>query len=82
MAPACLKAVKDSGLNVPKDISIVCYIDSEIMPLLDPPITAIKWPYYEMGKKAATVLLENEKYKEKILFETELMIRGSTDTRH
>jgi DNA-binding LacI/PurR family transcriptional regulator len=52
------------------------------MPLLDPPITAIKWPYYEMGKKAATVLLENEKYKEKILFETELMIRGSTDTRH
>ena len=82
MAPACLKAVKDSGLNVPKDISIVCYIDSEIMPLLDPPITAIKWPYYEMGKKAATLLLENEKIKEKILFETELMIRGSTDTRH
>jgi DNA-binding LacI/PurR family transcriptional regulator len=82
MAPACLKAVKDSGLNVPKDISIVCYIDSEIMPLLDPPITAIQWPYYEMGKKAATVLLENEKDKEKILFETELIIRDSTDTRH
>ncbi|OEU67948.1 MAG: hypothetical protein BA867_06795, partial [Desulfobacterales bacterium S5133MH16] len=37
MVPACLKAIKDSGLNVPKDISIVCYIDSEIMPLLDPP---------------------------------------------
>ncbi len=82
MAPACLKAVKDSGLNVPKDISIVCYIDSEIMPLLDPPITAIKWPYYEMGKKAAMVLLDNEKYKNFFLFETELMIRGSTDTRH
>lgn len=78
MAPACLKAVKDSGLNVPKDISIVCYIDSEIMPLLDPPITAIKWPYYEMGKKAATVLLENETDKKRVLFETELVIRGST----
>ena len=81
MAPACLKAIKDSGLNVPKDISIVCYIDSEIMPLLDPPITAIKWPYYEMGKKAATLLLENRKDKEIILFESELIIRGSTDTR-
>ena len=81
MAPACLKAVKDSGLNVPKDISIVCYIDSEIMPLLDPPITAIKWPYYEMGKKAAELLLENEKDKEKFLFETELMIRDSTARR-
>ena len=82
MAPACLKSVKDSGLNVPKDISIVCYIDSEIMPLLDPPITAIKWPYYEMGKKAATLLLENGKNKEKILFETELMIRGSTARKY
>ena len=82
MAPACLKAVKDSGLNVPKDISIVCYIDSEIMPLLDPPITAIKWPYYEMGKKAATVLLENEKDKKRVLFETELVIRGSTSKAH
>jgi len=82
MVPACLKAIKDSGLNVPKDISIVCYIDSEIMPLLDPPITAIKWPYYEMGKKAATLLLENGKNKEIILFESELIIRGSTDTRH
>lgn len=81
MAPACLKAIKDSGLNVPKDISIICYIDSEIMPLLDPPITAIKWPYYEMGKKAATLLLENRKDKEIILFESELIIRGSTDTR-
>jgi len=81
MAPACLKAIKDSGLNVPKDISIICYIDSEIMPLLDPPITAIKWPYYEMGKKAATLLLENRKDKEIILFESELVIRGSPDTR-
>jgi len=52
------------------------------MPLLDPPITAIKWPCYEMGKKAATVLLENEKDKEKFLFETELMIRGSTSKAH
>ena len=82
MAPACLKAVKDSGLNVPKDISIVCYIDSEIMPLLDPPITAIKWPYYEMGKKAAELLLENKKSKENFLFETTLMIRGSTARKY
>ncbi len=78
MAPACLKAVKDSGLDVPKDISLICYIDNEIMPLLDPAITSIKWPYYEMGKKAAELLLENSKDKKRILFETDLIIRDST----
>ena len=78
MAPACLKALKDAGLNVPRDVSILCYIDNEIMPLLDPPITSIKWPYYEMGKKAALLLLKNESDRQKCIFETEMIIRNST----
>ena len=78
MAPACLKAVKDSGLKVPQNISIICYIDNEIMPLLDPPMTAIKWPYYEMGKKAAMMILDKDAAKKKYIFETELIARHST----
>ncbi len=78
MVPACLKAVKDSGLNVPEDISIICYIDDETIPLLDPPVTAIKWPYYDMGKKAAELLVNGSKEKTRILFETELVVRDST----
>jgi len=81
MAPACLKAVKDAGMKVPQDISIICFIDNEIMPLLDPSITAIKWPYYEMGKKAAMVLLEKDAPKKKYIFETELVIRKSTSLK-
>ena len=76
MTPACLKAVKETGLNVPEDISIICYVDNEIMPLLDPPITAISWPYYEMGKKAAGMVIQNG--KEKVIFRTELIVRNST----
>ena len=78
MGPACLKAVKDSGLSVPEDISIICYIDSEIMPLLDPPITAIKWPYYDMGKTAAEILIRGGGEKKRLIFETELVVRDST----
>jgi DNA-binding LacI/PurR family transcriptional regulator len=81
MAPACLKALKDLDLKVPNDVSIICFIDNEIMPLLDPPITSIKWPYYEMGKKAAELLLENETDKKKYTFETELVIRNSTSVK-
>jgi len=82
MVPACLKAIKDFGLKIPEDVSIVCYIDNEIMPLLDPPITSIKWPYYEMGKRAAELLLENAAEKKRILFETEFVKRGSTSEVH
>jgi DNA-binding LacI/PurR family transcriptional regulator len=80
MAPACLRAVKDSGLEIPEDISILCYVDSEMMPLLDPPLTAIRLPYYEMGKKAAEMILEDNAEKTRFIYETELMIRGSTST--
>ena len=52
------------------------------MPLLDPSITAIKWPYYNMGKKAAMLLLENDNNKKQYIFETELMIRGSTARKY
>ena len=78
MAPGCLKAIKDLGLNVPGDISIVAYIDNEIMALLDPPLTAIKIPYYDLGKKAAELLLEDNPEKKRVIFETELVVRGST----
>jgi len=81
MVPACLKAIKDMELSVPEDISIVSYIDNEIMPILDPPITSIKWPYYEMGKKAAELLLKNTNDKKRYTFETELVVRNSTSTR-
>jgi len=78
MAPGCLKAIKDLGLNVPRDISIVAYIDNEIMALMDPPLTAIKIPYYDLGKTAAELLLEKDPKKKRIIFETELVLRDST----
>jgi len=78
MSPACLRALKDIGLTVPGGTSIVSYIDTEIMALLDPPLTALKIPYYDIGKRAAELLLESSGEKRKVVFETELVVRGST----
>jgi len=81
MVPACLRAVKEANLKVPEDVSILCYVDSDIMPMLDPPVSAIKWPFYEMGKQAASLLIEPAPGKQKILFDTQLLTRGSTAPR-
>ena len=81
MAPACLKAAKEANLKVPEDVSILCYVDSDIMPMLEPPVSAIKWPFYEIGKQAASLLVEPGPEKQKILFDTQLLTRGSTAPR-
>jgi len=78
MAPACLKAIRQLGITVPREISILCYVDDQIIPVLDPPLTAIKWPYYSMGKKAAQLLINESQTTQKEIFDTELIIRGST----
>jgi len=78
MAPACLKAIRQKGVTVPQEISILCYVDDQIIPVLDPPLTAIKWPYYSMGKMAAQILINESQTTQKEIFYTELVIRGST----
>ena len=78
MAPACLRAIKAKGFNVPGDISVLCYVDDQIIPILDPPVTAIRWPYYDLGKKATQLLLKGTQETQKVIYDTELIIRGST----
>ena len=78
MTPACLKAARDMGLRVPADLSIISYVDSDIMPLLDPPVSALRMPFYEMGRRAADVVVQNAPQKAKILLDCELMLREST----
>lgn len=78
MAPACLKAVRESGYTVPQDVSLLCYVDDQIIPHLDPPLTAIQWPYYNMGKKAAKLLIDENRDMQLEIFDTDLIVRGST----
>lgn len=52
-------AIKDSGLQIPQDISVIGYDDSEIASLLDVPLTTVVHPTFEMGKKTARLLLQH-----------------------
>ena len=78
MAPGCLKAIKDAGFRIPEEISIVTYADNTTMLLFEPPLTAVQLPYYEMGQKAAEIIIENSVKKKKYIFESRLIVRDST----
>ena len=81
MAIGAISAVKEQGLKVPDDIAIVGFDDLEISRIVEPQLTTINQPRFEIGKKAMELLLmriKNETIKnEKLVLEYELIIRDS-----
>ncbi len=65
LAAGALLAVRDAGLQVPDDISLVGYDDVHIADLLTPTLTMLSLPWYEIGMRAAKMLLERVSGNEK-----------------
>jgi LacI family transcriptional regulator len=49
----------ERGLRIPTDISVVGYNDILFADKFSPPLTTIRVPSYQMGLKAAELLLAN-----------------------
>jgi len=76
-----LKAIREKGLNIPNDISIIGFDEFEYIPLFDPPITTIVQPVSEFGKESIRILfglLQKKRVeKNRTLLKPELVIRQS-----
>ncbi|HHU51167.1 MAG TPA: LacI family transcriptional regulator [Firmicutes bacterium] len=81
MAYGALQAIAESGLEVPRDIAVVGFDDLEFSLLTNPPLTTVRQPRMEMGKKAVSILVSilAGKAEEgvKISLTPELIIRRS-----
>jgi DNA-binding LacI/PurR family transcriptional regulator len=83
MAVNAMQAIKDEGLSVPRDISVIGFNDSLLASKVSPPLTSLKISMYEMGKAAIEIL--EKKFVDiafkpiKKVFEPELVIRNSTE---
>jgi len=58
IAIGAIHEVKKHGLRVPEDISIVGFDNIKVSAYIDPPLTTIDQPAYEMGRKAVEVVLQ------------------------
>jgi LacI family transcriptional regulator len=76
-----IKALKERGLKIPEDISIIGFDDIYLSALFDPSLTTIRQPIYEMGSHAVDVLIrliKGENVIEKVkYFGPELVERDS-----
>ncbi len=83
-----LNAIKDEGMEVPNEVKIVGFSDSQIAQVSQPPLTTIHQSGYEMGETATKLLINDIELRKKnpdhlfgskqIILETHLIRRGST----
>jgi DNA-binding LacI/PurR family transcriptional regulator len=82
LALGAIRAVRRSGRDVPRDVSVVGFDDSSFMNCTDPALTTVRQPIEAMGRAAVAMLLKQVEggrmTTEELLFEPELVVRGST----
>jgi LacI family transcriptional regulator len=82
MAFGVIKAVKELGIKIPEELSIVGFDDIFFSSFTDPPLTTIRQPKEELGKKAVELLLKlMNGERQSLLLEPELIIRNTTARR-
>ena len=82
-AIGAIRALKDAGLTVPADVSVVGFDDIQSAAYSTPSLTTVRQPLAEMGRRGAKLLLERIADREKefppeIVMEPELVVREST----
>jgi LacI family transcriptional regulator len=83
LALGLMRGLAKRGIRIPQDIAIVGYDDVDFANVLSPPLTTIRQPKYELGYKAAQLLLEETQNPEhhahqQIMFKPELLVRESS----
>lgn len=81
LAFGAMKVIKEYGLKIPDDISLIGYTDEEHSNYVEPALTAVSHQTYVMGNEACRLLINridgNRRVVQKIV-PAELCVRGST----
>jgi len=87
MAMGAMMAIKEKGLKIPTDIAVVGFSNWFFGELMEPSLTTVDQPGFEMGQEAARLLIRQIETKDKELddpapetkiLKTKLVIRNSS----
>ncbi len=82
MAVGAMDALRDAGLSCPQDVSIVGYNDAPLSDHLDPPLTTVRLPGFDLGRHSARLafaaLAGDGPTAERIMLAPEFIEREST----
>jgi LacI family transcriptional regulator len=81
-AIGAIRALQDSGMQVPADVSVIGFDDIKAAEFNNPRLTTIRQPLANMGRMAAQCVLNRihgrERFRKQIIVEPELVVREST----
>ncbi len=81
MAIGAIRAIREAGLRVPEDVSVIGFDDTPGVEYFDPPLTTMRQHPYELGSTATQLLIkvieEPGFLPEEVLLKTELIRRSS-----
>lgn len=83
-AVSFIKYAKSVGVNVPEDIAVIGFNNDPISTIIDPALSTVSHPAFEMGKLVAAQVLNQGRLPSEliqaqtIMLETDLIIREST----
>jgi LacI family transcriptional regulator, galactose operon repressor len=82
LALGCYDALRERGLRCPDEVSVVGFNDMPYADKLDPPLTTVRIPHYELGTESARLLLEDlrrpERRPRSVRLPLTLVVRHST----
>jgi len=80
-ALGAMQAASDEGLIIPRDMSIIGFDDIWVSKMVTPPLTTIRYDIFEMGYRAARILIERilgeNIDNQTVVMDVELVERGS-----
>lgn len=81
MAMGAMKAIREAGLRIPDDVSVIGFDDHEFASYTTPPLTTVRQPIYRLGFTATTTLVEILEGKvetpQHLVLPTELILRNT-----
>lgn len=58
LAMGAMQAIKRKGLTIPKDVAVIGFSNWFFAALMDPPLSSVDQPGFQMGQEAAAMLLK------------------------
>lgn len=86
-AMGAMQAIKEKGLKIPKDIAVVGFSNWFFSGMMDPPLSSVDQPGFEMGQEATKLLIrqietrskeDTEPQAETKVLKTRLIVRESS----
>jgi len=81
LSTGCLSVFKNLNINVPNDMAIAGFSNSDVLDLFNPSLTSVRQPAFEIGQLATQMLLQLieakypvEEFEKKVL-DTDLFVR-------